>query len=405
MRISPLPRDIAGSMSVALVSASIGSGHMRAAAAVGDALTEWGAKASPVIDALETSPAWFRRVYRDGYLRAIRLAPRLVGALYDLSDRKRPLSKPGKGPMARTEDLVLRALGRHATVQFADAIVSTHFLTSSALGRLRLRGRLRARLITVVTDEHPHAIWLSAGSDLICVASEAARTAAIANGIPAHRLAVTGIPVDLRVAQLIAQTRESGERTTRQPQILICGGGHGLGPMEAVVRSLVDAEVDATLAIVCGHNTALQQRLNQVPMMPGSRTTLRVIGFTDQMPALMASSDLMIGKPGGLTAAEARAAGLPLLVLDPIPGQEERNARILIAAGAARSLTNPRGAGEAVQSLLSDQQALAAMRMAAASAARPHAAHEIARAVLAQAARLPVKSPDRAMEDCARAPC
>ncbi len=400
-----MPRETAEGVSVALVSASIGSGHMRAAAAVGDALTEWGANASPVIDALQTSPAWFRRVYRDGYLRAIRLAPRLVGALYDLSDRKRPLSKPGKGPMARTEDFVLRALGRHPAVQSADAIVSTHFLTSSALGRLRLRGRLRPRLITVVTDEHPHAIWLSAGSDLICVASEAARAAAIANGISAHRLLVTGIPVDLRVAQLIAQVRESDARSTRQAQILICGGGHGLGPMETVVRALLDAGVDATLAIVCGHNTELQQRLNALRPASGVRTTLRVMGFTDQMPALMASSDLMIGKPGGLTAAEARAAGLPLLVLDPIPGQEERNARILIAAGAARPLPNPRLAGEAVQRLLSDPPALAAMRAAAESAARPHAAHEIARAVLAQASQVAVRSPDHAMGDCAQVQC
>jgi UDP-N-acetylglucosamine:LPS N-acetylglucosamine transferase len=246
---------------------------------------------------------------------------------------------------------------------------------------------------------------LSAGSDLICVASEAARAAAMAHGISAHRLLVTGIPVDLRVAQLIAQVRESDTRGTRQTQILICGGGHGLGPMETVVHALLEAGVDATLAIVCGHNNALQQRLNALRPAPRSRTTLRVIGFTDQMPALMASSDLMIGKPGGLTAAEARAAGLPLLVLDPIPGQEERNARILIAAGAARPLPNPRLAGEVVQVLLSDPPALAAMRAAAESAARPHAAHEIARAVLAQASQLAVRSPNHAMEDCAQAQC
>jgi len=400
-----LPPESAAGPSVALVSASIGSGHMRAAVAIGEALAEHGAKASPVLDALESSPGWFRRVYRDGYLRAIRLAPRLVGALYDLSDRRRPLSKPGKGPMARTEDFVLRALGRHPTVQSADAVVSTHFLTSSALGRLRLRGRLSARLITVVTDEHPHAIWLSAGSDLICVASEAARASAIAIGIPASRLVVTGIPVDLRVAKLIAQSRESVAPAERQAQILICGGGHGLGPMESVVHSLVDAAVDATLVIVCGHNEALKQRLDALQPAAGSRTVLRVVGFTDQMPALMAASDLMVGKPGGLTAAEARAAGLPLLVLDPIPGQEERNAGILVAAGAARPLRNPRLAGEAVQGLLADAPALAAMRAAAGSAARPHAAHEIARAVLAQVAERAVRSPDHAKEDCAQVPC
>lgn len=400
-----MPHDTAARASVALVSASIGSGHMRAAAAVGDALTECGANASPVLDALETTPAWFRRVYRDGYLRAIRLAPRIVGALYDMSDRKRPLSKPRKGPLARTEDLVLRALGRHPTVQSAQSIVSTHFLTSSALGRLRLRGRLRARLITVVTDEHPHAVWLSADSDLICVASEAARASAIASGISAHRIAVTGIPVDLRVAQLLAQASASRAPSAPRAQVLISGGGHGLGPIEEVVHSLVSSAVDATLVIVCGHNAALQQRLNALRPAPNGRTTLRVIGFTDQMPSLMASSDLLIGKPGGLTAAEARAAGLPLLILDPIPGQEERNARILIAAGAARTLRNPRLAGDAVHALLSDAPALAAMRAAAASAARPNAAHEIARLVLDDAKRFGIRSPDHAMADCAQVPC
>jgi processive 1,2-diacylglycerol beta-glucosyltransferase len=106
-----------------------------------------------------------------------------------------------------------------------------------------------------------------------------------------------------------------------------------------------------------------------------------VLGYTNAMHALMAAADLMIGKPGGLTTTEARAMSLPMLLLRPIPGQEERNARMLVRHGAAVQIGRAADTGQALAAILSDPARLAAMRRACGAIGRPRAAFDVARRV------------------------
>jgi processive 1,2-diacylglycerol beta-glucosyltransferase len=372
---------------VAFCSAAVGCGHTRASVAVHDALRARGQLGSAAfIEALEHAPAWFTRGYRDGYLRAVRHAPRLVGAIYDRSDvprRDRRLLGP---VLDRIEDAMLRRFREHALFRNVDAVVSTHFLTTAVLGRMRLRGALRCPLVTVVTDEHPHAVWLHRGCDLTCVASAAARESAIAGGIDPARVEVTGIPIDPRFAMADGAAVGGDPR----PMVLVCGGGHGLGDMHLVVRSIAEADPDAVVVVVCGKNAALQASMDRLAndhrAAPGGRRAeLRVLGYTNAMHQLMAAATIMVGKPGGLSTTEARAVGLPMVLLEPIPGQEERNAAMLVSVGAALAAGRPEATGRAVAALLADPARLASMRRAAAGSGRPRAAFDVASRVAALA--------------------
>lgn len=362
---------------VVMVAASVGCGHKRAALAVAESLGARGRPVeAPMLEVLEDAPAWFRVLYHDGYLRAVRHAPWLVGAMYDAADVPARDRRVLAGIFDRVEDAVTRRFRRRPELHGADVVLSTHFLTTAVLGRMRLRGELRAPLVTVVTDEHPHAAWIHPGSDATCVASPAARESAIAAGLRPETVHATGIPIDPRFCMVQTTCAPDG-----RPKVLVCGGGYGLGGMDRAVASLLAMQASADVTVVCGKNAALQQALTALAdgrrAAPG-RPTLRVIGLTGRMHDLMAESDLMVGKPGGLTTSEARALGLPMVLMRPIPGQEERNAQALVAAGAAVRVPRPGDVGTAVAAILASPDRLRAMRAAAASLGRPRAAFDVA---------------------------
>jgi processive 1,2-diacylglycerol beta-glucosyltransferase len=375
---------------VAFCAASVGCGHARAAAAVHAALVEEDAGLDAAfIEALEGAPRWFERLYRDGYLAAIRHAPRAVGALYDWTDSPLREERALAALLDRGEDALLGGFRAREELRTADVVVSTHFLATAVLGRMRLRGALGAPLVTIVTDEHPHAVWLHRGSDMTCVASDEARAAAIGAGLDPARVACTGIPIDPAFARQRARAAKA-PAPGAPPTVLVTGGGHGLGEIATAVETLASECPRARIVAVCGRNAALEARLRALAAaQPAGEHggPVHVVGYTNRMPALLARAALLVGKPGGLTSTEARAVGVPMLLLRPIPGQEERNARRLVDAGAALRLPSAAHAGRLARDLLGDAPRLATMRAAALASGRPLAAHDAARVIATMAAR------------------
>ena len=376
-------------LNVAFCSSSVGCGHTRASVAVHDALRARGQlSGATFIEALDHAPRWFRTVYRDGYLRAIRYAPRLVGAIYNSTDIPRRERRTLGPALDRFEDSVMTGFRTHPGLHAADVVVSTHFLTSALLGRMRTRGEMSAPVVTVVTDEHPHAVWLHQGVDLTCVASRAARSAAIAGGMDPNRVEVTGIPIDPRFC--MTHQRSFAQTDHTRPMIVVCGGGHGLGDIPTVVRSLLSMELACTIVVVCGKNASLEFAMNALQVQSRSQLggpELRVLGYTNAMHEIMAAADIMVGKPGGLTTTEARAVGLPMVLLQPIPGQEERNADMLVAIGAAVRTHRAADAGAVVAAIMTNPERLRRMRISASGAGNPRAAFDVAAGISALLAR------------------
>lgn len=372
---------------VTLCTAAVGCGHTTAAKAVWLALSaiDAGAKIE-LIEALDLAPRWFTLAYRDGYLRAIAHVPSLAGRLYEATDEY--VTKVGLGHAV--ENAAMRGLVEHPAIQGADVVVTTHFLCARVLSCARAEGRLKSPLVVCVTDQHPHGVWLVPNADATLVASEAARQAAIKAGMAPERVFATGIPINPRFATGNDRDhvlREHGLPTDR-PIVLLSGGGLGLGGMEDALKAILDSTLAVHAVVICGKNEALRRGLSALVSDRrggGTGPTCDVLGYTTHMPELMAVSDVLIGKPGGLTTSEACARGLPMVLLKPIPGQEERNAQRLVQLGAAILEPDPRRAGALACELIGDRPRWEVMRAAARAAGAPMAAEAVARHVLALA--------------------
>ncbi|MDQ7993276.1 MAG: glycosyltransferase [Propionicimonas sp.] len=269
----------------------------------------------------------------------------------------------------------------------ADLIVSVHPLVNSHLARA-MRKSPRP-FITVVTDMvSTHAFWYDRRADLVVVPTEAARQRGIRFGIPAGNLRVIGLPVAERFRQPLpdrdAWRRERGWRTDR-PVILVVGGGDGMGGVKRMAKALNEADLEATLVVVCGRNEALKEDLEAVDWA----LPTHIYGFTREMPAFMRASDIMVTKAGPGSISEAFLCGLPIVLYARLPGQEDGNVNYVLDGGAG--VWAPRG-GDALATIrhwVDNPAAREVVAEASRRLARPDAAHQIARLIAEQVGVLP----------------
>lgn len=319
---------------------------MRAAEAVEAALRQaYPSAAIANYDVLSLMPRPFGKVYRDAYLEMVSRAPQLLGWIYDATDRP---FHPDRFRSAVERAGAKRLLEKIAAFDPTVAIC-THFLPASMLHHERRRKRSRARIVTVVTDFDVHGFWLATPSDFYCVAGEEARAHLEAVGIAPGAIAVTGIPTHPnfnRPRDRLAMRRKHGWGTDL-PALLLSAGGFGAGNAAEMVRRLVQANVPAQIIAVCGKSAALKNAMEKI-----ESPRLRVVGYTTEMDELMSAADLMMGKPGGLTTAESLIKGLAWIIVNPIPGQEERNAIHLLEEGVGIWCNNLHTLGYKVRALL-----------------------------------------------------
>jgi processive 1,2-diacylglycerol beta-glucosyltransferase len=368
---------------VLVLSASAGAGHVRAAQALERAFTDLDA-AEEVrhIDALDYTNKLFRNLYTKAYLDLVNTTPDLFGWLYDRLD------KPWKSDRLRLafDKLNTRPLVRLLREYRPEILICTHFLPSEIISLLKARERLAYRQAIVVTDFDAHAMWLCNHYEHYFVALDETRVYLTTLGIPAEKISVTGIPIDPVFAQAKdkrAMRDKHGLKRERMT-ILVSAGGFGVGPIDTLIRSLLQLRNKAQVIAISGRNQELKGRLDQIAarLAPDSAVALKVFGYTTEMDELMAASDLVLGKPGGLTTSEALAKGLVFVVVNPIPGQEERNADHLLEAGAAIRCNNLPVLAYKIDLLLDDTARFAAMQANARRLARPRAAYEIVNKLL-----------------------
>jgi processive 1,2-diacylglycerol beta-glucosyltransferase len=368
---------------VLVLSASAGAGHVRAAQALERAFIDLGA-AEEVrhIDALDHTNKLFRNLYTKAYLDLVNTTPDLFGWLYDRLD------KPWKSDrlLLAFDKLNTRPLVRLLREYRPEILICTHFLPSEIISLLKARERLAYRQAIVVTDFDAHAMWLCNHYEHYFVALDETRVYLTTLGIPAEKVSVTGIPIDPVFAQSKDKRAMRDKHGLKQDRatILVSAGGLGVGPIDTLIRSLLQLRNKAQVIAICGRNQELKGRLDQIAarLAPDNPVALKVVGYTMEMDELMAASDLVLGKPGGLTTSEALAKGLVFVVVNPIPGQEERNADHLLEAGAAIRCNNLPVLAYKIDLLLDDPARFAAMQANARRLARPRAAYGIVNKLL-----------------------
>jgi processive 1,2-diacylglycerol beta-glucosyltransferase len=251
----------------------------------------------------------------------------------------------------------------------------------AALGRRE--GWFNAPLLAVQTDFETEPPWVQAEIDAYCVASEEARAQLIGWGVSPNRVLLCGIPVDPAFALPFdkKELKQALGLEVRRPVVLVMGGGMGPVPLDRMVASLELCDTSMQVLAVAGHDAALRRRLE---LLRGRvAMDLHLFGWTDNVPELMAVSDLLITKPGGLTTAEALAAGLPMILTHPIPGPEERHLRHLKQKGVALYAETLNDIPRLVSRLLSSPDELGEIRRRTHEWSRPDAAHAIAQVAVA----------------------
>ncbi|MFZ4683435.1 MAG: MGDG synthase family glycosyltransferase [Terrimicrobiaceae bacterium] len=363
---------------ILILSASVGSGHVMAADALAKSF-----RARPDIeevlvdDSLDHTNVLHKQLYSTLYKQLSKQLPKFLGWWYETSDDPW-VSDRGRVALDLTQALPLINLVREFK---PDSIICTHFMPAGVLSYLIGIGRLEAELGIAVTDFHFHAYWITRAFHWYFVAQEDDKIHMEGLGLPGERIHVTGIPIEPEFARPVdrAAVLTRHNLDPAKPTLLVAGGALGLSPAIAVVRRLLQLNRDFQAIIVCGKNTGLQKDIEELTAGRGDR--FRVLGYTREMPDLLGAATLLLSKPGGLTTAEALARGLPMVVLDPIGGQEERNSDVLLEAGAAIKCTEVTVLNHKISRLLDDPARIAAMSENARRLGRPTAASDIARIV------------------------
>jgi processive 1,2-diacylglycerol beta-glucosyltransferase len=359
---------------VLILSVSAGTGHVRAAEALEKVFRQQpGVGEVRNIDALRFTNKLFRDFYSKLYVQLIRSAPQLLGWVYKQSD------EPWKTDQLR---LRLDRLSAMPLVKFIrnfrpDITVCTHFMPVGIISHLISRGLLDAHLSIVVTDLDMHAMWLSRIFHRYFVAIEETKVHLDVLGLPPERVTVSGIPVDPTFADPVdrVELRYQNHLDPQKTTLLVSAGALGVTPAEFVVARLLQLRHDVQGIVICGRNDELRFRLKQ--MLEPHASRFKIIGYTDKMQEFMKISDLFIGKPGGLTTAEALACSLPMIIVDPIPGQEERNSDHLLEKGCALKANELTTLAWKIDQLLDEPEHLATMRRNAGELGRPNAARTI----------------------------
>ena len=365
---------------ILILSSAIGSGHMRASAALvrGVALLD-PARTCSIVDFPHLVSPGIEQLLRSAYLGSLKLWPEAYSMIYRSSEGGRPGSYRDF-----VERAGLRTLERLVSSTGARALVAPHFYGAGVLGNYKERNP-EAFAAVVLTDYVPHPIGVPPNLDLYVVADEAAAEVVARLGVPEEKIHPTGIPIDplfeepadpSGVRRELLKLKEDDDL----PIVLVMGGGLGGGELENAVSFLFKASAAMHLVVLCGSNNRTRERLERRAAREGHSATF--LAFTDRVRELMAGATALVTKPGGMSCTEALASALPQVLYNPIPGQEEDNAAAMARYGAGVVV---KGLGEILDEtmeILTSPEHRRRMVQCARAAHRPHSARSAAELIL-----------------------
>jgi processive 1,2-diacylglycerol beta-glucosyltransferase len=377
------------SRTLLILSVSAGAGHVRAAEALrARAEADYPDVKAIHLDLMEWVPSVFRKVYAESFLYVVERYPEVWGYLYGRTD------KPPR-EFSKVETL-RKALERLNTVRFMkvlkdlnpDHVVCTHFLPAQLLSRKIGKGVFKLPVWVQVTDFDVHRLWIHPHMSGYFAASEEVAWRMADKGIDRSTIEVTGIPIMPAFSAGLdkAECARGLGLDPGKPVLALMAGGAGVGAgtggggLDQTAARLLAMPGDFQVVALAGRNGKLLADLNRLAEVHPGR--LVPMGFTRTIERLMAASDVAVTKPGGLTSSECLAMGLPMILVNPIPGQEERNADYLLENGAALKAYDASGLSFRVKNLLENPVRLAELKKNALALGKPHAAAAVLGRVL-----------------------
>ncbi len=322
-------------MKVMILYANAGNGHRRAAEALAE-VCKVDERISEVrlVDALHFTNKVFQELYANLYIEAVKKAPMLWQMAFEESDQPWVKDK-GRMLMHRSQSAALQK----EIVAFApDLCLCTHFMPADIISTMLRKDQIDTDLGIVVTDYYVHATWLESYVTRVYVPKEESRQQLLALEYPQQRVVTAGIPIDPVFEKEYDREElcKIHNVDSSLPLVLLSAGAFGVMSKSDMAQMLSKITEPCNLVIICGNNKKLKKQLEIFISDHGvDHINYHVLGFTTVMHEWMAMASLFIGKPGGLSSSECLALGLPMVIWNPIPGQEMFNTMHLLENGAA----------------------------------------------------------------------
>ena len=360
---------------ILVVTASMGSGHNKAANAVAEAIKrKYPVNKINVIDFMSTETAYFNSLVKDIYLKMLDHTPSVYEFFYKFtSDSTKGSTIQSVFAHAMKKDM------RELIKKYeADMVICTHPFPCAAASYLKQTGEINIPLITVMTDFCVHQFWLYKNIDIHFTANDLLKKEMVNQGLLEERIFVTGIPVgynfrvDYNRDDLLAKFKLEKDK----PVALIMGGGLGLGGVKNALCQLERLKKDIQILVITGANVALWSEMNEYAQH--SKHKIFVWGYSHNIQEFMSVATFLISKPGALTISEALTRELPMILHDPIPGPEVDNAKFVSDNGAAIWVKHQDTLDAVVREVLSDATILPKLRNNAKVLKKPYASDNIA---------------------------
>ena len=363
-------------MKVLILSVKAGYGHHSAAMAIIDEFEKHGHECY-MLDMFEYVNEHLGNSIQGGYLLSTKYLSTPYGKVYGkLNEKEEPYDRFSALSMA--SKLIAKKLVGFTEEYLPDLIIGTHSFACMVMTDLRDNEKVHCPTIGVVTDFTIHPFWESTVLDYYVTADELLTYSMMKKGIPEQKVLPFGIPIRDKFSQ---KTEKKEARRLlgieNKTTFLVMSGSMGYGNMKKNIIEMDNFPVDFLILCVCGSNKRTKSTLNKYEW----KKDVRIYGFVDNIDLMMDAADFIISKPGGLTTSEAFAKNLPMITVNPLTGQEDRNADFLVNCGAVIMVNKRFSISEAIYQVLKSPVRVELMKKSVERIGKPFAAQNLYRFV------------------------
>ena len=354
------------------MSVKAGYGHHSTAQAMISVFEEMGWECEMMDVFKEISPDLSESI-NDWYGFATKYLKNIYGKVYcNMAKREDPY--PSLSPLQITSKIISTKMRKSVEEYRPDVVIGTHSFAAMIMSVLRSKSSITCPTIGIVTDFMIHPLWESTDIDYYVLPSSMLKLQMMKKGIPENKIIATGIPVK-REFSLRTDKTEARKKLgiPDKKTVLVMMGSMGFGNMEKFMNELDCCRDDFTVLCVCGTNEKMKNEISSKLW----RKNVKVYGFVNNVHEMMDTADILITKPGGLTTSEALAKGLPCVITNPIPGQEDMNMEFLVNNGCAIMVSDTYRIDEAMYWLFNFDWRIDLMKQAVSHMGKPNAARDL----------------------------
>lgn len=336
-------------MKVLILTVPTGGGHMSSGRAIEKYLSERGHQAR-ILDVYKYVSKILGGGVEKGYLASTKYAPLIYGKFYRMVEKSVTYDK---SHMLKAANSVMKIkFEKYVKAVNPDIIVTTHVFAAQLIDALSDELRNKIKTIGVITDYTIHPFWDETNLDYYVTASELLNFQAEKKQMPMEKIKPFGIPIDEKFAEKISKAEARAALGLEdKPTVLVMSGSMGFGKVLKKIKELDQLDIDFQMIVVCGNNKTLKNRVDRLI----ANKKILCYGYADNVDVLMDAADCVVTKPGGLTVSEGLAKGMPLILINPIPGQEDRNVEFLLNNGMAQLVTSTYSINEAIYQLFNNK--------------------------------------------------